>query len=192
MADRAEQIGAHLVGCALGAKVTKFDAEGRQSAVDFMLEWPNGRRGALEVTLVTHAESAAWQGMASKEGWRWPAHSGWGFRLTGADMPYQRTRRAVLRVAALCDEWSVEAPHALPADVLHRNPEVAWITEVGELRRSSGKPGVVLLPEVRAEFVEASPADFTAVVEGWLKLPHMGRHVEKVRSAAGVAERHLF
>lgn len=192
LAGRAEEIGAHLVGHALGATASKFDAKGRQSAVDFMLEWPNGRRGALEVTLVTQPESAAWQGMAAKEDWRWPAPSGWEFRLTGPDMPYQRTRRAVLRAVELCDQWSVDAPHRLPTEVLHRDPEVDWMNELGDLRRTPFKPGVVLLPEVRAEFIEASTSDFTTVVEGWLHLPHMPRHVEKVSSAAAVAERHLF
>lgn len=49
LARRAEAIGAHLVGHALGVKTRKFDADGRQAAVDFVLEWPDGRRGALEV-----------------------------------------------------------------------------------------------------------------------------------------------
>lgn len=192
LAGRAEAIGAHLVGHALGATASRFDADGRQSVVDFLLEWPNGRRGALEVTLVTQPESAAWQGMAAKEGWRWPAPSGWEFRLTGPDMPYQRTRRAVLRAVALCDQWSIDGPHQLSADVLHRNPELGMMNEVGDLRRTFLKPGVTLLPEVRAEFVEATSSDFATTVEGWLYLPHMPRHVEKIRSATAVAERHLF
>src|SRR3954449_229906 len=43
---------ADLVSHALGAEAKKFDTDGRQSAVDFTLEWPIGRRGAHEVTLV--------------------------------------------------------------------------------------------------------------------------------------------
>jgi hypothetical protein len=93
---------------------------------------------------------------------------------------------------ALCDEWNADAPHGLPADVLDRHPEVAGIEEVGELRRTSIKPGVVLLPAIRGEFPDAASSDFTSVVEGWLHLPHMPRHVEKARSAADVVERHLF
>jgi len=192
LAGRAEDIGAHLVGHALGATATKYDADGRQSAVDFMLEWPNGHRGALEVTLVTQKESAAWQGMAAKEGWLWPAPSGWEFRLAGPNMHYQQTRSAVLRAIALCDQWNVESPQRLPTNVLDRDSGINRLHEVGDLRRTASKPGVVLLPEVRAEFVEAAPSDFTAVVEGWLRLPHLPRHVDKVRSAAGVKERHLF
>ena len=36
-AGRAEDIASHLVAHALGVEVKKFDVDGRQSAVDFML-----------------------------------------------------------------------------------------------------------------------------------------------------------
>lgn len=191
LSRRAENIAAHLVAHALGAQAVKFDNQGRQSAVDFMLEWPNGRRGALEVTLITRPESSAWQGLAAKEGWRWPAGSGWEFRLAGPDMPYGRTRRAVLQAITLCDRWQVDAPRLLPEAVLGGHPEVSWLSGVGDLRRTRFSPGVVLLPEVRGEFVE-SVADFPSVVEGWLREPHLPRHVDKLRDALSVDERHLF
>lgn len=192
LARRAEEIGAYLVKHALGVDVTKHDTAGRQSAVDFMLDWPDGRKGALEVTLVTGAESSAWQGLAAREDWRWPALSGWEFRLAGADMPYQRTRQAVKAAIVLCDEAGVDAPDQLPAAVRQRHRELEWVSTVGDLRRTPFSPGVVLLPQVRAEFAESSPSDFATVVESWLKLPHMPRHVDKVRSAETLAERHLF
>lgn len=192
LASRAEDIAAHLVGRALGAQPTKFDAEGRQSAVDFMLTWPDGRRGALEVTLVTEPESSNWQGQATREGWRWPTESSWQFRLAGPTMNYRRTRRAVLRAVELCDEWGVDAPHLLPPAVLTGEPEVDGLTAVGDLHRAPYSSGVTVLPGARAEFLEASTSDFATVVEGWLALPHMPRHVEKVRKAKAVTERHLF
>lgn len=193
LAGRAEAIAAHLVAHALGAEAQKFDAGGRQSAVDFMLAWPSGRRGALEVTLVTHPESSAWQGLAAKEGWRWPAPSAWEFRLHGDDMPYQRARRAVLKLVELCDRANVHALDQVPPEISWGDPDLEWLTSVGDLRRASlGKPGVVLLPSARAEFVEAATSDFATLVEGWLRLPHMPRHVDKARSALSVDERHLF
>jgi len=191
LAGRAEEIAAHLVGHALAATVSKFDTDGRQSAVDFTLHWPDGRCGALEVTLVTESKSAAWQGLAAKEAWRWPAASPWEFRLAGADMPYRQTRRVVLRAIGLCDQWNVDAPRLLPADVLDRYPELGWLEQIGELRRASTGQGVALLPQVRSEFLDASPSDFAEVVESWLMHPHVPRHVEKARAAAG-SERHLF
>jgi len=192
LAGRAEDIAAHLVSHALGAEASKYDADGRQSAVDFMLEWPDGRRGALEVTLVTHPKSSAWQGLASKEGWRWPAPTGWQFRVRGDDFPYRRTRRAVLKAVDLCDRAGVDAPDRLPPDIYSSDPDLEWLHTVGHLRRTPFKPGVILLPAVRAEFVEASSSDFGILVERWLHLPHMSRHVEKARSAPSVDERHLF
>lgn len=146
LADRAEDIAAHLVSHALGADARKFDADGRQSAVDFMLELPNNRQGALEVTLVTQPESSAWQGLAAREGWRWPAPSGWEFRLNGDDMPYRRARRAVMRAVQLCDHGEVDALDRLPPEVLFTNPDLEWLSYIGDLRRTPFKPGVVLLP----------------------------------------------
>ncbi|WP_147454095.1 hypothetical protein [Tessaracoccus antarcticus] len=192
LADRAEEIAAHLVGHALGAKISKYDTDGRQSAVDFLIEWTSGRRGALEVTLVTRPESAAWQGMAAKEGWRWPAESGWEFRMRAAHMPYRRTRKAALRAIELCDLWNVTTPRQLPPEVLQHHPEIRWMNDVGDLRRTPFSPGVVLLHETRAGFFEAEDADFTTVVEGWLHRPHLPRHIDKLQRAKGVNERHLF
>lgn len=192
LADRAEEIAAHLVGHALGAEPRKFDAEGRQSAVDFMLVWSNGRRGALEVTLVTQPESTAWQGLAAKEDWRWPALSAWEFRPHSHDMPYQRARRAVLKAVELCDQAKVNALDHLPPGISRNDSDLTWLRGIGNLRRTNSKPGVVVLPPVRAEFVDASASDFATLVEEWLQLPHMPRHVEKTRAVAGVDERHLF
>lgn len=192
LASRAENIASHLVSHALGAEVKKFDVDGRQSAVDFMLTWPDGRRGALEVTLVTDPLSSGWQGLAAKEGWRWPAPSGWTFRLHGDDMPYRRARSAVLRAVELCHVANVDALDQLPGDLASNAPEVEWLTSIGDLRRTESEPGVVLLPAARTEFVETATADFADLLEGWLHLAHMPRHVDKTRSAVAVDERHLF
>ena len=43
LSTRAEQIAAHLVGLETGAAVLPYDTDGRQAAVDFLLEWPNGQ-----------------------------------------------------------------------------------------------------------------------------------------------------
>jgi hypothetical protein len=192
LARRAEAIGAHLVGHALGVTTREFDADGRQAAVDFVLEWPDGRRGALEVTLITEPVTAPWQGLAAKESWRWPAPSRWQFRLAGPDMSYRRTRSVVLQAVATCDEWGVDAPEDLPEHVLREEPDIATLHEVGDLRRNGLSPGVVILPAVRSEFVEATSPDFVLILERWLTLAHMPAHVEKTRSATEVDERHLF
>lgn len=185
LAGRAERIAAHLVAHALGVHTSDFDIGGRQSAVDFILEWPSGRRGALEVTLLTEPRSAAWQGMAANEAGRWPAPSGWETRLSGPDMPYSRTRQAVLKAVTLCDLLQVDVLRQLIAKVMRSHRELQWLQEVGSLRRTSLSPGIVLPPQVRTESIAASSADFASVVEGWLHSPHVPRRCATVAPAEG-------
>ena len=66
LAARAERIAAHPVVYQTGTKVVPHDSGGRQSAVDYLLVWPNGRRGALEVTLITDIASIACRWRSSK------------------------------------------------------------------------------------------------------------------------------
>lgn len=194
LADRAEQIAAHLVGHETGALVVPYDIDGRQAAVDFLLEWPDGRRGALEVTLITEPTSVAWQSMAAKEGWRWGTATSWEFRPTGANFQYKQTRRVVLRAVELCDKWSVDTPGDLPADVLAGDMELSnfLAEDIGSLRRTQLSPGVVLYPSTRAEFMDTAPSEFSVVVESWLGQSHMSSHIEKAMNAAHVSDKHLF
>ena len=194
LADRAEQIAAYLVGYETGAEVHLHDTDGRQAAVDFLLEWPDGRRGALEVTLVTEKASIAWQGMAMKEGWRWPATSLWEFRAAATSFPYRFVRQAVLRAVELCDTHGVDRPEDLPSAVLDTEVDLARFLadDLGALRRTRLDPGVVIYQSVRAEFVDSAPSDFARAVEAWQGEPHMASHLKKLRRTADVSERHLF
>lgn len=194
LAERAERIAAHLVGYETGAKVVPHDIGGRQGAVDYLLVWPKGRRGALEVTLVTDKASIAWQGMAMKEGWRWPAASSWEFRSAGPNFPYKFVRRAALRAVALCDAHGVDRPEELPLAVLEDELELAQFLaeELGTLRRTRLNPGVTIYPSIHAEFIDNAPSDFARVVDTWHGEPHIASHLKKLTRTADVSERHLF
>lgn len=65
--DRAERIAAHLVGHAAAASLVAHDVDGRQGVVDFLIRWPDGVAGALEVTLVVEHASIEWQALAAAE-----------------------------------------------------------------------------------------------------------------------------
>lgn len=194
LSERAEQIAAHLVGHETGASVVPYDTDGRQAAVDFLLEWPDGRVGALEVTLVTERASIAWQGMAMKDGWSWPAETSWEFRPNDVSFAYKDTKRVATRAVELCDQWSVDVPSELPAEVLDAEPELVSFLEddIGSLRRTPFTPGIKLYQSATAEFVEAAPADFSRVVESWHEHPHLEPHLVKVMSASQSDEQHLF
>jgi hypothetical protein len=80
-----------------------------------------------------------------------------GSGLRGDDMPYRRARRAVVRAVELCDRENVDALDRLPPDIFSSNPDLEWLSDIGDLRRTSFKPGVVLLPAVRAELWTRRP-----------------------------------
>ena len=146
LGDRAERIAARLVGYSTGAEVVLYDTDGRQAAVDYLLEWPDGRRGTLEVTLVTEKASIAWQGMAMKEGWRWPADSSWEFRSAAQSFPYKFVRRVAVKAVKLCDAHGVDRPEDLPPELLDTEPDLAQflVEKFGTLRRTGFDPGVVI------------------------------------------------
>lgn len=194
LAERSEKIAAHLVSHGTNSTAVPHDTAGRQSAVDYLLHWPDGRTGALEVTLIVKASSIEWQGLALKEKWRWPATSSWEFRANKPNFPYRSTRRAALRAVELCDEWSVDNPESLPADVLANEDGISAFLEegVGDLGRAQLSPGIVLYPSTRVEFVDATPDDFNLVVESWIDQPHVPSHIKKLLDAPGASERHLF
>ncbi|MBC7594163.1 MAG: hypothetical protein H7288_09530, partial [Kineosporiaceae bacterium] len=193
-AERAEQIAAHLVAHETGTLVTLHDKDGRQGAVDYLLEWADGRRGALEVTAVIETASIEWQGKVAKEGWWWPSDTSWDFRPADVNFHYKRTRRAVLRAVQLCDEWSVNAPEDLPEEVIamERDVNTFLAGRTGSLRRSPFSAGVTIYPSIRSEFVNFAPADFSRVVEDWHDQAHMASHIEKLRKVPDDSERHLF
>lgn len=194
LADRAETIAARLVELGTGADVFRHDEGGRQGAVDFIMDWPDGRRGALEVTLVTEPRSAEWHGLAAQDGWNWPAATSWEFRPSSVTFPYRRTKNAVLRAVELCDLWRADGPDNLPIDALYSESELRWFLNdgIGTIRRTLSRPGVTVYQRTRTEFVEAAPSDFSYVIESWLDQSHMTQHIEKTRSAPNVDERHLF
>ena len=194
LAARAEQIAARLVGHETGARLIPHDTDGRQAAVDFLLEWPDGRAGALEVTLVVEQASIAWQGLAMKEGWSWPAKTSWEFRPSDIDVNYKRTRRAALKAVELCDRWSADNPADLPDEVIAVEPEVARFLSdgVGSLKRTPFAPGIRLYQSTTAEFIEGTAADFSRAVESWHEHPHLAPHLEKVNRVPLSFERHLF
>lgn len=194
LSKRAEHIAAHLVGHETGAQIDEYDRDGRQGVVDFMLVFPDGDSGALEVTMITEPESSAWQGMATRDGWRWPAETSWDFRPASTNFPYKRTKRAALRAVSLCDEWQVNEPSSLPRSVLASEPDVAkFLSEnVGHLKRSQFSPGIAVYPAVKTEFVDAAPANFALVVESWLNRSHIQPHLDKLHRALDVSTRILF
>ncbi|MGW9269047.1 hypothetical protein [Microbacterium sp. NPDC055599] len=174
--------------------MTAYDTDGRQGAVDFVLQWYDGRRAALEVTMVTEPASIAWQSMAMKDGWRWPASTGWEFRPAEANFPYKFVRSVAVRAAALCDALGVDDLDLINSSILAADAELSiFLAEgYGTLRRTNLSPGITVYPVTRTEFLDREPSDFARVIESWRDHAHIGPHIDKLIRAEGISERHLF
>lgn len=196
VAERAERIAAHLVGDALGCDFVPHDVDGRQGAVDFRGLTTAGRHVALEVTLIGDPQALEWDGVLGRDAGWWPAEGKWNFRPDGFGESYKKSRAAAVRLASECDQHGVDDFDALEP----RDPArwMRWWRDrqdlAGSLRRApwEKRPGIRVYPPVRSEFVNPEGPDVGALVEGWLGLPHLQSHLDKVANDLEVDERHLF
>ena len=189
IAGRAEEIAAFLVAAIVGAEATR---QGPSSSMDFDLRWPNGDLGVLEVTLVPDSDAIRWQDQLASAGGGWDVEGRWELRLHTLAMPYRATEEAARRVVGLCDEHGVDHPGGLPTGVRAAEPSVAHIEMVGSMRRvDAGRDGLQVFVPSRADFIESTDADFALVMEQWLQIEHVSRHVTKTVATLSVS-RHLF
>ncbi|HSO70019.1 MAG TPA: hypothetical protein VLQ67_10305 [Arachnia sp.] len=146
----------------------------------------------LEVTLVPDREAIRWQDQLAIAGGGWDVPGRWELRLHTLAMPYRSTEEAARRVVVLCDEHGVDHPGGLPAGVRAAEPSVAHMGMVGSMRRvDTGRDGLQVFVPSRADFIESTDADFALVLEGWLAIEHVRRHVAKTVVTPS-ASRHLF
>ena len=186
---RAEQIAAALVPPLLGAEAV---AQADGAPMDYVLVWPDGREGVLEVTLVADPEAIKWQNQLAEAGGAWLTTGKWELRLRTLAMQYRPTETAARRVVDLCRLHGTTSPAALPPDIRAEEDAVARIESVGELRRVKvGREGISVFVPIRAEFVEATDGDFASLLERWVSLQHVAAHVAKTSNATS-RERHLF
>lgn len=189
VAERVEQIAGFLVAEIVGAEAVR---QGPSSSMDFELRWPNGDIGVLEVTLVPDSEAIRWQDQLASAGGGWDVEGRWELRLHTLAMPYRATEEAARRVVGLCVEHGVDHPGGLPAGVRAAEPSVAHMEMVGSMRRiDTGRDGLQVFVPSRADFIESTDADFALVMEEWLQIEHVSRHVAKT-AAVSSASRHLF
>lgn len=85
---RDEQFAQAVVGRVLGLSVEEYDTAGRQSAVDALLHYPDGRTAALEISSLGSGDEAAVLNILDRDG-------------------HKRT------VAGLSKTWSIWVPHDL-------------------------------------------------------------------------------
>ena len=77
--DPDEQIACLIAERALGATATANDVPPRQGAVDAFLDYPDGRRGAFEVTQLAADGGASLHldSLLEQDGYGWPLPGKW-------------------------------------------------------------------------------------------------------------------
>lgn len=197
VAERAEQIAAHLVSAWMQGTAEKYDVDGRQGAVDYIVTGSSGRTAALEVTLIARKRDMEWDGLARRDDRRWQAQDVWIYRPESTACNYKSARAAAIALAKLCEDNDVDSPQELAP---RTRPEALRLWQLqndlsGTLPRVHGKgmpPGIRTLPPVRCEWVDPDGPDLVDHLEQWRQLPHIAEHIRKLGDQHVATERHLF
>lgn len=179
------------------AEIGPHDRDGRQGAVDFILRYPSGRTGALEVT--SHAEpgSREMAALLRNTGFRWENPGQWAWSIAfDSDANLKRVREVYRYVIETCEAHGVATPGELPdAVVMFDDTLFTAAYELGV--RFFGNPTaspraeVSVIPGSIGGGVDEDLTGLPGVCSELLEVTHIAEHVEKVlRHSAD--EHHLF
>jgi hypothetical protein len=183
---------------ATGATLIRHDSGGRQAAVDYLMRYPNGRTGALEITSVSDDRQRVLHLHLERMNFTLPrvGRRAWSIRVTGKTS-IRALRNSYAEVIRLCETVGVSRSRALPLGYLTR--EIQSLLESGvEFTSVSDDSGdvqperpVYVWPVVPGGFVrddlEQLPGELAAVFDN----AAVRRRVEKV-CRRRERERHLF
>lgn len=196
---REEKFAALAVARAVGASALPHDIDGAQRAFDIELTYPDGRVAALEVT--SHAGDGIRRrdALLAKSGHKWPSHGDriWTVRVpSGVNLKELQARYTTvidsliaLGLDSTADLWAHQIPEG--------HDELLWAIEnhvefwSSETTAKTG-PTVFVLPAPGGGWVDEDLRGLGDALRDLLALPNTAAHVDKLRLAAGHAERHLF
>jgi hypothetical protein len=143
--DEEEQTACLIAERALGVTATPYDVDGRQGAVEAFLDYPDGRRGAFEVTkLATDGGvSLQLQSLLERDGHGWPLPGNWWWTIkVGHPRDLLRLPDIYAKIILKCESAGVREPRRLaPAAI---DDDVRWLVEESSVR-------VLGYPDVLAE-----------------------------------------
>jgi hypothetical protein len=126
--DELEQTACLIAERALGATATAHDVPPRQRAVDAFLDYPDGRRGAFEVTQLATDGGASLQlqSLLRSDGYRWPLPGKWWWTIQIGD-PKDRLRLldSYTKIILHCENVGVTDPRYLALDEV--DADVLWL-----------------------------------------------------------------
>jgi len=147
--DEVEQTACLIAEGALGATATAYDVPPRQGAVDAFLDYPDGRRGAFEVTwLATDGGASLQLGellRGDRSGLRLPGNWWWTIEI-GDRRDRPRLLNIYAKIILLCEGIGVTDPRHLPLTEV--DADVQWLVQESSVQMH-GHPNVPATDEDR-------------------------------------------
>lgn len=192
-----EEAAAAAVRGVTGAETQHYDRDGRQGAVDFLIRYPSGRTGALEVTSHAGPGSRELTALLRKTGFRWDNPGQWTWSIAfDIDADLKQVRGVYRYVIETCEAHHVTTPEQLPDDVLMFD-DILFAAAFDLGVRFYGNPGkaagrgVTVMPSSVGGGVDEDLIHLPDVCSELLEVTHIAEHVAKVlRHPAD--EHHLF
>jgi hypothetical protein len=183
---------------ATGAALTRHDRDGLQAAVDYLLQYSDGRVGALEVTSVSDNKERALDAILAKLDHQLPRYGQyrWSIRVSGRT-DVRLLRSEYRNLIAYCEALSIQDARDLDEDLL----PTRWqkLLQSGmRMRRLGYEPfktveGAphLLLPMTRGGFVSDSLSLLPKKLELVLSTKHVASRIAKLCNRSD-DELHLF
>jgi hypothetical protein len=200
--DEVEQTACLIAERALGATATANDVPPRQGAVEAFLDYPDGRRGAFEVTQLATDGGASLQlqSLLSRDGFGWPLAGKWWWTIEiGHPRDLPRLRNIFDKIVLLCESVGVTDPRYLALGEV--DADVQWLVEESSVQMHS-HPNVPATNDHRPRRATinqrstwgGSDETFSLLDEelsAAFEITHIQDHVAKLRRTQA-DERHLF
>lgn len=141
----------------LGVDVEHFDINGRQGAVDAVIQLANGDRGALEVTTYSAPGKRELVSRLAKDKFTWPNPRRWFWHVEINDPRHiNDVRHAYVQAVIVCEQHGVTGPADLPWRVLKHSHGIRWLLDndivmhahptASSIRTDGPSPGVMVTP----------------------------------------------
>jgi hypothetical protein len=200
--DHEEQTACLIAECALGARATAYDVAGRQGAVEAFLVYPDGRRGAFEVTHLATDNGASFEleSLLERDGYGWPLPGKWWWTIKIEDpaVDLRRLRNIYPKIILACESIGVKEPRRLPLAAI--DDDVRWLVEKSSVRMQ-GYPNVLARDGHRRRRATIDRLSTWGGSENFSQLDealstafnttNIQRHLDKLRRTKA-DERHLF
>jgi hypothetical protein len=200
--DHVEQMACRIAERTLGAVATANDVAPKQGAVDALLDYPDGRRGAFEVTQLATDGGASLHldSLLKQDGCRLPLPGKWWWTVKIGDRrDLPRLRNIYAKIIRRCESVGVTDPRYLPlAEV---DADTRWLVEESSVQME-GYPNVpatdghrVRRAMITQPFVWGGEDETFSLLDEALNTAFdtdlIQRHVAKLRRTQA-DERHLF